>query len=112
MKKCKNAKTYKGIHKPRCNGGKGCDACWAMYRKNCKHPAQALTVKESSYVMAGPPLKYLFCTDCNIALDIAPNQPFIFEKIVEMQMMITNLQDEIGSLDRRIDGICEQVRWV
>lgn len=27
MDRCKNYKQYKGIRKPRCNKGKGCDNC-------------------------------------------------------------------------------------
>lgn len=33
MKDCSPTKVakYKGIRKPTCNGGKGCDACWHKY---------------------------------------------------------------------------------
>lgn len=31
MKKCKNYQNYKGIRKPQCNKGKGCDACNKRY---------------------------------------------------------------------------------
>lgn len=31
MTKCKNASRYKGIHPPRCDGGRGCIACWDKY---------------------------------------------------------------------------------
>lgn len=31
--KCKSFKTYKGLYKPRCNGGKGCKYCWDLYNK-------------------------------------------------------------------------------
>lgn len=41
MLKCKSYKKYKGIYKPRCNGGSGCDAC------NEKHKEQ-LSVKKSN----------------------------------------------------------------
>ncbi len=30
--KCKYVKRYKGIHKPRCCGGDGCQACWDKYK--------------------------------------------------------------------------------
>jgi hypothetical protein len=33
MKECKNAKKYKGVYSPRCNGGKGCDKCNVIYKK-------------------------------------------------------------------------------
>jgi hypothetical protein len=54
MKACKSVNRYKGILKPRCNGGRGCDACWLKYATgplrvgqevldiwfsfNCSHP--------------------------------------------------------------------------
>mgnify|MGYP003473614235 CR=1 FL=1 len=31
MKKCLSYRKYKGIIKPRCNDGKGCDACMEKY---------------------------------------------------------------------------------
>lgn len=33
MKKCSNAKKYKGIYPPACNKGAGCDACREIYEK-------------------------------------------------------------------------------
>lgn len=32
MKTCKNASKYRGILKPRCNGGKPCETCKEKYR--------------------------------------------------------------------------------
>lgn len=34
--KCRYAKHYKAVFKPRCFKGEGCDACWAKWDK--KHP--------------------------------------------------------------------------
>lgn len=34
MKQCKNFKKYKGIRKPKCNKGEGCDACLKLYHIN------------------------------------------------------------------------------
>lgn len=31
MKECTSFKEYKGILPPKCNGGKGCEACWKKY---------------------------------------------------------------------------------
>ena len=36
MKDCGNSKKYKGIYQPRCNGGKGCDACNKIRNKRLK----------------------------------------------------------------------------
>lgn len=33
MKQCKNAKRYKGLRKPTCNGGNPCDLCKDKYNK-------------------------------------------------------------------------------
>lgn len=33
MKQCKSAKSYRAKRAPTCNGGKGCDACRAKWRK-------------------------------------------------------------------------------
>lgn len=33
-KKCKNnIKRYKGLRKPKCSGGVGCEACWEVFFK-------------------------------------------------------------------------------
>lgn len=34
MKKCKNASRYKGIRRPKCNGGKPCKASMTKYNEN------------------------------------------------------------------------------
>lgn len=31
IEKCGNYKRYKGIQKPKCLGGKGCQSCWNKY---------------------------------------------------------------------------------
>jgi hypothetical protein len=33
MARCKNVSRYKGSRVPKCAGGTGCRACWAIYRK-------------------------------------------------------------------------------
>ena len=30
LKDCGNSKKYKGIRPPRCDDGKGCEACWKI----------------------------------------------------------------------------------
>jgi len=32
-KECRNFKYYKGKHKPRCNGGKPCEACQKKFEE-------------------------------------------------------------------------------
>lgn len=32
MEACKQWKRYKGVHPPRCDGGRGCDRCRAIYQ--------------------------------------------------------------------------------
>lgn len=36
---CDSWRRYKGIHKPRCAGGRGCEKCWEIYRKALMSPA-------------------------------------------------------------------------
>lgn len=31
MKQCKSHRRYKGVKIPKCDGGRGCDACWETY---------------------------------------------------------------------------------
>jgi hypothetical protein len=31
LKDCGNSKKYRGLRPPRCNGGKGCDACRKVF---------------------------------------------------------------------------------
>jgi hypothetical protein len=38
MTQCKSYAKYKGIHKPKCDGGKGCEACWEKYKD--EHPRE------------------------------------------------------------------------
>jgi hypothetical protein len=33
MKECPYAKTYQGIHPPKCNGGNPCEKCKEIYRE-------------------------------------------------------------------------------
>ena len=48
MKASKNAKLYKGVHVPTCNGGHPCEACLAVWRnKNPKKPRQKFRVGDT-----------------------------------------------------------------
>ena len=42
LKDCGNSKNYKGIRPPRCNDGKGCDACRAVREKKLSELAELI----------------------------------------------------------------------
>lgn len=48
---------YRGLRKPHCNGGRGCNRCWDKYNAGCKHQRTH-----------GVGLGYAVCDQCGIML--------------------------------------------
>jgi hypothetical protein len=107
MKKCRHAKEYKGIRQPRCNGGKGCDICNAIFRAKCTHPVENLVKEDIPPDHTGFTLYQtkLTCTRCKAHLPyhVNSNEVFIFDKMIELSRKIEDLRDDVASLDRTVD---------
>jgi len=92
MKECKNAKHYKGICPPKCDGGKGCDACRAIFQSLCHHPVDYLVVGKS----VGEPIK---CGRCGLVME-ATNE-LILNKLTELAQIVDYLSEDLQSLERK-----------
>lgn len=55
---------YRGLRKPRCNGGRGCNRCWDKY--HAAKRSELLKCEHESTTGVG--LGYAVCDDCHILL--------------------------------------------
>lgn len=95
MKKCRHAKEYKGVFPPRCNNGKGCDACRVTFQNACSHPVTGFVVNQTENY------RCIKCSRCDALVHGLPNAEW--EKISELASLCRTLEDRIASLEYKLD---------
>lgn len=113
MKKCRSVKNYKGIHKPRCNGGKGCDECWEIYQRNCGHEIKFLQHK--SLRCGKPNLSYtshqIVCSRCKKIIHHSSLGQFpLYERLIELSDINEQLKTDVSDLRLDVEEMQQQVQ--
>lgn len=87
MKKCRGFEAYKGIAKPKCNKGKGCDACIAKFQEVCHHPEKLTNFNPVVIV----------CRRCGkvIAQDDSPIINELMQRILVLEDMLVDLRSDV-----------------
>ena len=93
MKRCRNAKKYKGLKPPRCDGYRGCDACREIFQKVCPHPAEALKVQLED--------RKIFCTQCEKEITGEVDLSFVLERLIQVAQQV---QQNKWSIEQLQDG--------
>lgn len=101
MKKCSNAKNYKGIRPPKCNKGRGCEACWAIFQNKCEHdPIDWRKHGDNQDAM-------ISCCRCH-AFIFSGENPSV--ALMSIATAITKLTDSMESVQSDIRSIQKDIR--
>ncbi len=108
MKRCKNFHRYKGIRKPRCNGGRACDDCKRRFAiAHCDHNVHELKVGACK----GPydptyGFHALHCTNCGrVFTDLQGCEQIILDHLQTLTKRVEELESEANEPIWRVDVI-------